>query len=172
MTDVLKTSCLLLCVLLLGCRDEDPIEPELTFDHILFTTESDITYKYTRDIDLSVYYKSTDQDQLGLVMADSSSVDYCSIYLLNTDILNRSLPAKFNNETGSIFDGMATMSWSRFDLGSWIEYSNYTKNGLSVTVLSIEDKTVRGEFSGLLLLPTGEEVRIKSGKFRVTFRFN
>lgn len=169
---LLLTIGLLTWVLLIGCQEKDFIEPELTYDHIMFTTESDLKFKYTRAIDLSVYYKSATQDQLGLVMADSSSVDYCGIYLLDTDILNRSLPAKFNNETGSIFDGMATMSWSRLDNGSWIEFSNYTKNGLSVTVLSIEDKTVRGEFSGLLVLPTGEEIRIKSGKFKVTFRYN
>lgn len=160
----------ILLVVLVACKEEPVVYVEPDYEFIQFEVAGK-AYEFKEDIGLSIYYKSDTQDQLGLVMGDSESFDFCEIYLLETRILNKRLPVKFNNRT-SYFDGFATMNFTEWKSGKEMQYVNYSGNGLEVTVTSYQDSLLRGEFSGPLQALTGEEIVLSKGRFKVKFAYD
>lgn len=158
----------LLILVFAGCQDsaEDP-EPE--GDYMRIETEDGLTLLFQQPVH-AVYFKSDQQDQLDLVMGDDSFRQF-GIYLMDTDILNRRLPATFSNSVGTIFDGFASAEYNNNDWsGMNVSFTNYSKNGLSVKITKVAGTTISGEISGPLFNSINERFGIKTGKFRVTFR--
>jgi len=157
-------------VSMIACKEEPVEYVEPDYEFIQFEAAGK-AYEFKNDIGLSIYYKSDTQDQLGLVMGDLASFESCEIYLLETRILTKQLPVKFNNRT-SYFDGFATMNFTERKSGKEIQYVNYSGNGLEVIVTSYQDSLMRGEFSGPLQALTGEEIVLSKGRFKVKFKYD
>lgn len=152
----------------IGCQDRAE-EPEPAGDYIRIETEAGEKLLFQQPVH-AVYFKSNQQDQLDLVMGDESFRRF-GIYLMDTDILNRALPATFSNSVGTIFDGLASADYFNNDWsGTNVSFTNYSKNGLTVKVTNLADSTISGEITGPLFNNVNERFEIKSGKFRVTFR--
>lgn len=158
----------LLILVFAGCQDSGEA-PEPIGDYIRIETEAGETLLFQQPVH-AVYFKSDQQDQLDLVMSDDSFRRF-GIYLMDTDILNRKLPATFSNSVGTIFDGLVSAEYNNNDWsGVNVSFTNYSKNGLSVKITNVTDRTVSGEITGPLFNNINERFGIKTGRFRVTFQ--
>ncbi|MEZ4773582.1 MAG: hypothetical protein R3D00_10405 [Bacteroidia bacterium] len=161
---------------LVSCRQD--VEPD--YDYISFEMDGNsIELKAEYDSFWNTYIKSTNQDQLGLVLQDENKEMLGQIYVLDSDFLNKTLPYTIDKQREVLLEGYAEMSLinltnpvdTLFNNNDSINFVGYSYEDFTLTINAFEDSVLSGDFFGVLKTRTGKTKNIENGQFKVKIDF-
>lgn len=176
-TIMFKLSVIIFALLsFVSCRQD--IEPD--YDYISFEMDGNpVELKAEYDPFWNTYIKSTNQDQLGLVLQDENKEILGQIHVINSDFLNKTLPYTIDKQREVLSEGSAELSLidlttsvdTVFGNNDSINYVGFSYHDFSLTINAFEDSVLRGDFFGVLKTQTGKTKTISNGQFRVKIDF-
>ena len=157
-----------------SCDNKEDIEP--TYDYIKFDSgNASFLLNSEYDQTWNSYFKSSNQDQLGLVLKDEEGKLLAQIHLINSNFLNKSFPFTIDGQSDALKDGSAQMSLLNltaqrdtiFNKTDSINYTNHSSGNFVLTINSFENDILKGNFYGTLKTITGKTKSIDHGRFKI-----